>query len=247
MAYKRSYRKAFRRPSYKRKYRGKSYRKTSLKKTINSVLMKKIETKSLVASGENIQLYHNGGATAGGFSGIVFNPWQAIAQGAGNNSRIGTEIYPRGMAVRMELFNKLDRPNITYRILVLVIPKIYNGVATSVSFDWRDTVGSGNTLLSWIKPDTGIKVLYDKTIRNEVGFSAIASAVAGDQDNKEAHKMLKFYIRSKPGSKLMWDPMGNLINKPIALYVIPYDSYGTLITDNIASCALNTKYYWKDI
>lgn len=236
---RRSYRK-------KRTY-GKSYRRGNLKATISRMIMKKSETKSLVSSGENIQLWHNCGASSPGMTAVVFNPWAAIPAGSGNNARIGTEIYPRGMAVRLELFNKLDRPNLTYRIMVLVIPKVFNGVICSANFDWRDTVGSGNSLLSWVKPDCGIKVLYDKIIKNERGFSAIASAVAGDQDNKEAHKMIKFYIKSKPGSKLMWDPMGGLVNKPIAMYIIAYDSFGTLVGDNVASCAINTKYYWKDL
>jgi hypothetical protein len=209
--------------------------------------MKRSETKSLVASSENIQLFHNTGATSGVFNGIIFNPWQAIQQGVTSITRIGTEIYPIGMSVRLELFNKLDRPNITYRIVVAVIPKLYGGSATASNFDWRDSTGSGNSLLSWVKPDCGIKVLYDKIHRNESHFSAIPTGVAGDQDGKEAHKMVKFYIKSPTGSKLMWDPLGNMINKPICMYIIPYDSYGTLTTDNIASCAINTKYFWKDI
>jgi len=214
---------------------------------INRVLMKRAETKSLIASSENVQLYHNMGASGVAFNAIIFNPWKFINQGAGANNRIGTEIYPRGLAVRMELFNKLDRPNITYRIVVAVIPKFYNGAGTGSTFDWRDTTGSSNSLLSWVKPDAGIKILYDKIVRNEAHFSAIPSGTSGDQDGKEAHKMIKFYIKSKRGQKLLWDPTGDLVNKPMVMYVIPYDSYGTLTTDNIASVSINTKYYWKDI
>lgn len=209
--------------------------------------MRKTETKYLNGAQENIQLYHNYGAAPASMNAIIFNPWQSIAQGTGPTQRVGTEVYPRGMAVRLELFNKLDRPNVSYRIIVAIIPKIYAGAATNATFDFRDNTGSANSLLAWMKPDAGIKVLYDKVIRNEAHFSAIASGTSGDQDNKEAHKFVKFYIRSKRGQKLVWGPDGNLINKPMILYVIPYDSYGTLTTDNIASCAINTKFYFKDI
>lgn len=247
MAFYKKRKGSFKRRTWRRKTRGKYARKTNLKSLISKVLMRKSETKSLVAATENVALYHNYGASFTGVTAVIFNPWQSIYPGTGANGRIGTEIYPRGMAVRMELFNKLDRPNLHYRIIVAVIPKIINGAATTAAFDFRDTTGTGNVITAWMKPDSGIKVLYDKTIRNEAGFSAIAVGTAGDQDGKEAHKFVKFYIKSKRGQKLMWDTYGNLINKPMIMYVLPYDSFGTLVSDNVATCAINTKYYWKDV
>lgn len=247
MAYYKKRKGSFKRRNWKRKTRGRYSRKSGLKALISKVLMKKAETKTLVAATENVQLYHNFGASNTTLTAVIFNPWAAIPVGAGPNQRIGTEIYPRGMAVRLELFNKLDRPNIHYRVIVAVVPKIIGTTAVTAAFDFRDINGSANVITAWMKPDTGIKVLYDKVIRNEAHFSAIATGATGDQDNKEAHKFVKFYIKSKPGQKLLWDQYGNLINKPMIMYVLPYDSYGTLVTDNIASCAINTKYYWKDI
>ncbi len=237
----------YKRRSWKRKTRGRYYRKKSLKSLITKVLMKRAETKVLNGSNENIQLYHNHGASFSGMNAIIFNPWQSIGSGAASNNRIGTEVYPRGMAVRLHLFNKLDRPNIHYRVIVAVVPKIYNGAATTSTFDFRDNTGPSNSILAWMKPDAGIKVLYDKVIVNEAHFSAAPTGTSGDQDGKEAHKFVKFYIKSKPGQKLLWGPDGNLVNKPMIMYVIPYDSFGTVTTDNIASCAVNTRFYFKDV
>lgn len=218
----------------------------SLKSMVNSMIMRKSETKHLVGSAENIQLYHNCGVVASGFGAIIFNPWQSIAQGASSIQRIGTEVYPLGMSVRLELFNKLDRPNLTYRIVVLEVPKYYNGAGTNSQFDWRDTTGSLNSLLAFMKPDTGIKVLYDKIVKNEAHFSAAPATLAGDQDGKECHIVHQFYVRANSRNKLIWDVQNQLINKPWALYIIPYDSYGSLTLDNVASCAINTKYFFKD-
>ena len=36
------------------------------------------------------------------------------------------------------------------------------------------------------------------------------------------------------------------MNNPLAVYLIPYDSYGSLTTDNIASIAWTMRLYWKD-
>jgi hypothetical protein len=38
----------------------------------------------------------------------------------------------------------------------------------------------------------------------------------------------------------------NIVNSPLLLYVIPYDSYGTLITDNIASYSYSMRMRYKD-
>ena len=218
----------------------------SLKSLVNSLILKKAETKHYIGAADNIQLYHNCGVINNGFGAVIYNPWASITPGTGANNRIGTEIYPLGMSVRLEMFNKLDRPNITYRVIVLEIPKYVNGAVTSNQYDWRDAQGSNNVLLAFIKPDTGLKVLYDRIVRNEAHFSAIASAGAGDQDGKEAHMVHNFYVRANPRVKYVYDVNGQLVNKPWIVYVLPYDSYGTLQTDNIASCAINTKYFYKD-
>jgi hypothetical protein len=46
--------------------------------------------------------------------------------------------------------------------------------------------------------DCGIKVLYDKVVKNEARFSAYPAGTGGDQDGKECHKVVKLYIKSKP-------------------------------------------------
>lgn len=216
--------------------------------------MKTAETKNYRIANENQQLYHNTGTTGYAYSGpVLFNPWRYIPLGTNHHSRIGDTITPRGMSMRIWMGNKFDRPNILYRILVLVMPKSYNGIAvTAGSLDIGvpfQNGANGNYITMPIDTEKGIKVLYDKVLRNEAGFSAVASSTtAGDQNSVETHLFKKLWIKRKRANNIMFDTAGvEIVNKPLNVYIIPYDSYGTLTTDNIASCAWTATLYYKDV
>lgn len=216
--------------------------------------MKTAETKNYRIANENQQLYHNTGTTGYAFVGpILFNPWRYIPLGTNHHQRVGDTITPRGMSLRLWMANKLDRPNILYRVMVLVMPKSYNGIAvTSGSLDIGATFqngANGNYITMPIDTEKGIKVLYDKVFRNEAGFSAVPSTTAlGDQNPLECHIFKKLWIKRKRSNNIMFDTAGvEIVNKPLNIYVIPYDSYGTLTTDNIASCAWTATLYYKDV
>lgn len=166
--------------------------------------------------------------------------------GTNNHQRIGDEIVPRGMSMRLWLANKQDRPNILYRILVLIMPKSYNGIAvTAGSMDIGitfDNGANGNYITMPIDTEKGVKVLYDKVHRNEIGLSR-----GIDGQYRENHLFKKLWIKRKRANKIAWDSAGvEIVNKMLNVYVIPYDSYGTLTTDNIASCAWTCTLYYKD-
>lgn len=214
---------------------------------VKNVLMKNTETKRYTVAVENQQLYHNTGVTGGAFVGpLTFNLWRFIPQGTTENNRVGDEIVPRGMSVRLWLANKQDRPNILYRVIVCVLPRMYNASvvsAGSIDIGIQPNQGvNGSYLCLPVDTTKGIKVLYDKVFRNEVGNSNTGTGVM-----KECHFFKKIWIKSKKGSKIKYTRQTQEIeNKFMAMYVIPYDSYGTLTTDNIASCAHVTTMYFKD-
>jgi hypothetical protein len=89
-------------------------------------------------------------------------------------------------------------------------------------------------------------VLYDRVVPIEAHYSRGVGVETSSASFKEAHKFKKFYIKSRKGSKLKWMEDGSLANRPMAFYVIPYDSWGTLQTDNIASCAYSYCCYFRD-
>lgn len=217
---------------------------------VKKVLLKVAETKNYNIANENQQLYHNTGTTGYSYVGpVLYNPWRSIPLGTNNHQRVGDEIYPRGMSMRIWMANKLDRPNIIYRVIVAILPKQYNGLSMSAgaidigrSFQQG---ANGNYVTMPIDVEKGIKVLYDKVYRNELGISTVPLGLTG---GKECHIFKKLWIKRKRSNKVTWEPSGTEItNKPLAVYIIPYDSYGTLTTDNIASVAWTSVLYFKDV
>jgi hypothetical protein len=59
----------------------------------------------------------------------------------------------------------------------------------------------------------------------------------------------KLWIKKKNARDIVFDSTGSnqIVNNPIHVWVIPYDSYGTLTTDNIASLAYQGCVYYKDV
>lgn len=225
---------------------------------VKKVIMKTSETKEWDFANENQQLFHNTGLSGTTFVGpLIFNPWNAIGQGAGKQQRIGDTITARGMSLRLWMANKSDRPNLLYRVIVCILPKTYNNArvtAGSIDIGTASFSGSnGNYICLPVDVEKGIKVLYDRVFSCEKGVSNIsypgpipATRPAG---NVEAHMFKKLWIRSKKNSTIKYESNANqdIINKPMAVYVIPYDSFGTLTTDNVASCAFFAKLYFKDV
>jgi len=224
-------------------------KKAMFNSRVKKAIMKTAETKRYLHGDENLQLYHNTGVTGGTFvRPVLFNPWRFITQGTTENNRIGDEIYPRGMSMRLWMANKLDRPNILYRVIVCILPRMYNAsVVSSGSIDIGSAMNTGvNGCYLTLPVDTtkGIKVLYDKVFRNEIGFSWNNTNNSG----KECHLFKKFWIKRKRANKIKYArATGEVENKFLAVYVIPYDSYGTLTTDNIASCGFVSTLYFKDV
>jgi hypothetical protein len=222
--------------------------------------MKKVETKKYQFADENVQLYHNIGYTTTPLIpsqcslAQVFNIWADIDRGTASFNRIGDRITPRGMSIKLWIANKNDRPNLMYRIIVATTPKAIGGTAvTNTNVDpWDDLqVGSnGNKMIRLIDKDRGVRTLYDKVITHNAGYSATAST--GYSPNmlaRESHMYKKLWIKKKNSRDIVYDSTGSnqIVNNPIHIWVIPYDSYGTLTTDNIASLAYQGCIYYKDV
>lgn len=251
----RSYRKRPYTKSRRGKY-GRTGKRKSFQKRVRRAVLNTAETKQLGVGSENIQLYHNTGVTGGTYiSPIISNPWNAIQQGSGRQQRVGLQITPRGMSLRIWMANKLDRPNIIYRLSVLVMPKTYNNTrVTAGSIDPMIPIfagsGNGNNLTLMYDREKGIKVLYDRIFSNEKGYSSVLAGGGGtNTGNKECHIFKKLWIGYKGTGRMTFESNANqdILNRPVWVFCIPYDSYGTLVTDNIASCACVYQLYWKDV
>jgi hypothetical protein len=183
--------------------------------------------------------------------GIFYNVWSNIAKGTNKYDRIGDKISPRGMSLKICLANKLDRPNIHYRIIIFRLPKALGGATTGPAtvdiWDQTQLGATGNKLLLKVDTDRGFKPLYDKIVRAESGFSA--RIPVSTTQGAEYHVMKKIWLRNKRAKDIVYDSATNLqiVNNPIAMMIIPYDSYGSLTTDNIASCSYYGTCCYKDV
>jgi hypothetical protein len=143
--------------------------------------------------------------------------------------------------------NKADRPNIHYRVMVLRLPKSVGSTTTTSSnvdaFQVSQLGSNGNRLCLPIDTDHGIKTYYDRIITNEKDISQRN----GGDTLCECHKMLKIHLRRKQSREVVYDSGAqNIVNRPLALYVIPYDARGALVTDNIASYVYSIRMRYKD-
>ena len=225
----------------------------SFKTRVSQVLNRKAETKYYDIGAEDYQLYHNvgtgtGAVPPGGVRSIpvLFNPWAYIEKGTERFQRIGDKITPRGMKVTMYLANKWDRPATMLRVIVAVLPKSRNGVITGSQFDPFQIPNSfalGNRMLMPADQDKGVKFLYDKVIRITDRLPAV-----NINGTKENTTVIKLWIRRKRSNNIIFDTSTqDIVNKPLAVYVIPYEQFSTLETSNVASVAAYTRLYYKDI
>lgn len=211
---------------------------------IKKVSLKTSETKMAYTIVENNQLYHN---VANIKQDMLYTTQGITATDTGTSSysnRIGDEVIARGLSLKFWFANKLDRPNVMYRLVVF-------------RYTSGDTVTSNDVFLSattnFMLKDYNtakVKVLYSKIFNLQVGLSANSGSSGWGSAGlvgKEAHRLVKVWIPLK-NKKLKYE--GDLSGVPkwtdIGFCIVPYDSYGTLTTDNIASYAYHSKFYFKD-
>lgn len=208
--------------------------------------MKTAETKYLLGAGESTNLYHDRGTVGAGAlttneGALIWNPWYAITKGDTVSNRDGDEIYPRGMSMRLMYLCDAARPAQFVRVIIAVIPKIVStNITDGFNFDLLDGQGSNDTVTGMIKKE-GVRVLYDKT------FTITAHSRNGIATTGDGRLYKKLYIKSRKGGKLTWGQDGLLQNKPVGVWVIPYDQYGTLRTDILGYASYTYKLYFKDV
>jgi len=225
----------------------------SFYRKVKAAVLKTAETKFFNIGVENEQLYHNCGSLELLFPGYVmsidhlFNPWREIVKGTERNQRIGDKIVPRGIKLNLYLASKWDRPHTMYRVIVAELPKCVGPDVTSSRFNpfqIPDHYAEGNVMLLPPDTDKGVRFLYDKTFKLSDGGGWWSNPSEGMR--KEPTKCIKLFIKNKRGNITFDTTAQNITGKPLAFYVIPYEQYSTLTTDNIASCAAYMRLYYKD-
>lgn len=214
--------------------------KSGLKSLIKNVALKTCETKKSSHHSENVQLYHNGTEYRLGLWATAQGTSDPSGMGENERNRIGDEILARGCKFRWWISNKIDRPNVMYKVFVFLYNTNYTSMSDTIF--WRGTDGDGATMNRMIdtpNPDR-IKLLKSFTVRSGANYSV--------PENGHEHSYLKECWVPFNNKKVKYRVDGN--NRPmtwdLGFAVVPYDSYGTLVTDNIASMAYSTTFYFKD-
>jgi len=206
---------------------------------IKKVSLRPVETKHTHNIDENLQLYHN-------TPYYIYENLRTEQSVADNNNgtsnfscRVGDEVIARGLSYKFWFANKLDRPNVMYKIVFFELR------STSVPSGGAPYSSQGATNYMIRDLDTE-KFKIIRTVKFNLQTSA-QKLVTGDTfGGAEGHRAVT-----------VWLPMNNRKIKyengtstprftDIAFTVVCYDSFGTLLTDNIASFAVCRKFYFKD-
>jgi hypothetical protein len=222
-----------------------------MKAIARKVTMKNMETKHATVASDAAALYHNGQISVTNSqpttNAQMFNVWKLIVPGTSVQNRIGTEIWPRGMSMRLYLENAADRPNVCYRVIIGAAPKQRSdGVATNYNnLELLDMGGTTGNLCRHMTTDLGYKTFYDRVFNIQTGAT---DTTGGARRN---HMFKKIWIKRKKAGKIIYNNsatgvVAEIVNKPLFFTVIAYDSSNSLVTDNVGFLSYQTKLYWKD-
>lgn len=196
------------------------------------VLRGTMETKVAGGSGENIQLFHNKPFYQGNMLYTTQGPQDNNDLTAANPCRIGDEILLRNINLRLWISNKLDRPNVMYKVALF----------------WYDEGATLNDALCYFTQQNKMLDRY-----NTEQISIIAQKTIFSKEmylngtEKFEHSQLVTLNKNWKGKKIVYENNGTQVKKRnIGWLVACYDAYGTLQTDNIASFAFNFNMRFQD-
>ncbi len=204
----------------------------SVRKIAKKQVMKMAETKTVGKQTENVQLFHN--------KALYLQNLLATTQGVedpndltSSAARIGDSVKLTNVNIKFWLSNKLDRPNVMYRLILF----------------WYDTPLVLSDAICFF---TQTNKMLDRP--NNENISIIDQKYIFSQHmylngtEKFEHSQLATLKGNWKGRKITYDEGGSLPKKrSIGVCVVCYDAYGTLQTDNIASLAYNYNMNFKDI
>lgn len=232
-----------------------------VRKLSKETTLRLAETKMVSRISENTQLYHNVPTFRGPFLNTIKKGLNDPTLQTNSNARVGDEILLKAFEQRYWLSNKLDRPNVIYRITTFWFPG--NAGLTSTTpvpadvYAYPPTTGAiPNVLL--LRPNTEvITVISDKLIFSENNYAQPTYypvggtvAVLGKErsqmrtiNKRYKARRIQYLDSGTDGSGAGGPPK----NKEIWVCISAYDAYGTLQSDNIASYGLNYALKFKDL
>lgn len=242
-----------RKTGYKRRSKGSSLTKSQrkeVKKIANKAIDEEIEDKSQLTGEENVQLYQNKTLY---FPQYLAQIGQGVADGDQSTAqnglrvcRIGDQISLKNVNVRLWLSNKLDRPNVMYRIILFWYP-----VGTTSPDDTTLFKSQGNKMLDRLNTKV-VRVVKELHFRSTSNFAQpyqtqpepviIGPGILGRESSQ-----FKVINKNYKNKKIDYDFNGITTKGwDLCMAIVAYDAFGTLSTDNIASFAYNRLITFQD-
>ncbi len=205
-------------------------------KTVRKIAKKTVmgiaETKHVGKTAENVQLFHN--------KPLYLSNLLSTSQGvedpnnqSSNKGRVGDEIQLTNCNIKFWLSNKLDRPNCMYRMIMF----------------WYD---SSVTLADAVCFFTQTNKMLDRPNKEQISIIDQKYIFSGPMYLNGTEKFERSQLGTLngrwKGKKITYDEGGAVPKKrTIGVVLAVYDAFGTLQTDNIASCSYNFQIFYKDL
>lgn len=235
MALKRKYRS--KRPMRFRKrtkYAKKKYAaKKRFTRAVRSVVLRTAERKYLADNEGKTELYHNV-PSQGTLFGRTGSGMPTV--GTGSHQRIGDSIYMTGIKFRIMMYSKADRPNTTFKFLVLQSRNNSSGNPIRAV--------TGNNSIDPIDV-TQWRVLGVRNVQDRIGIPNVQTSLG--ESGVEHTRYTDIYIPIKRKVHTLGQGGTNWNMEDIVLWVCAYDTYGTLTSDNVGAFQFWTELYFRDV
>lgn len=163
----------------------------------------------------NYQLYHNNPVNYFNLGNLL----DSIITGTSQSQRVGNRIFLKDATFSLTCNNKSDRPNVTYRFVVCAAPAAFNTDAFSELF------AAG--VFSSPHIPTNSMLLHDAIFPVNQGATMYTST----KERTSSHT-----VSLRINKPVVYNSDGTATTRLVA-FLVAYDSFGTLVTDNIASLA----------
>lgn len=219
-----------------KKYVPKKQSDKSITNIVKKVLRKNTEVKHHDFAYNYTELYHNNYATGAFKNYVLISNVNQPANGTTENQVIGSEYKVIGAQLYLQFLVKSDRMNTKFRVMIVRIPSKENPTNYSDIFDPI----TSNVMLDPI--DRGrCTVLYDKIH----GYKNIVPN--NSTDEVTFHRKIwipkqKYTVQQGESGSTMWKTPKYLDY----IIIMAYDSYGSLITDNVGAVQAARRLWFTD-
>jgi hypothetical protein len=199
--------------------------------------MKKLEPKEHRVAYDKREMFHNSFYNPTLSIGMVQQLNAAVnmpAQGVKDNERVGDQINVSRWTLKLLIGQKSDRPNVTFRYLVVSVPK-----GSPITYGNWFIATTSNVLLDDPNRDF-VKVIKSGIWRpNEAGLSGSGG------DEYTFTKQL--YVPYKKTVKFGPDDAARTHNDNDVYFILmAYDAFGSIQSDNIAYAQMASCLHYKD-